>query len=160
MSERWNTTVTQLLGLLREALVSLVPVAEKAQIPWRDSEAYDDWEAIASCLYDNIVVRSLCFAGEVGREITMPKYGLIYPAYRGAFILVEGEAVPKGVLAAFVGFAGTSPQFECVKWVKVLPSGEVHDQKVECSLYTGCRFVLVRDGIDETARVHEVTVEL
>ncbi len=158
MSATWSTTVTQTLGLLREAIVALVPIAEKAQMPWRDGEAYDDWDAIASCLYDSIVVRTICCAKEAEQGIALPKYDMVYPSYKDAFILVEGDGVPEGVLAAFVGFAGTSPEFGCVKWVKVHASGHAHDQKIESSPYDGCQFYLVRGGMSEMVKVHTLTV--
>jgi hypothetical protein len=129
-------------------------------MPWRDGDAYDDWDAIAGCLYDNIVVRSICYSKEAGQIVPLPKYGLVYPSYKDAFILVEGNGVPEGVLAAFVGFAGTSPEFTNVKWVKVLPSGDAQEQKIEHSPFDSCRFYLVQGRIDEMMKVHKMTIRL
>lgn len=67
MSGSWSTTITELLGTLRQALTVLVPVAEKIRMPWRDGEAYDDWDAIAECLYDNLVVHSIAWATQIQR---------------------------------------------------------------------------------------------
>jgi hypothetical protein len=159
MSTVWRTTLTDLLGILQQALVALVPVAEKARIPWRDGEAYDDWDAMAGCLFDALVVRSVSYAREAGK-VELPKYDMVYPSYQGAFIQVEGQGIPDGVTAVFVGFAGVSPDFASVKWVKLLASGDVSDQRVEYSLYTSCRFYLVRGPRSERTRVLSLTIEV
>jgi hypothetical protein len=160
MNAPWRTTLTDLLGVFRQGLVALVPVAEKARMPWRDGEAYDDWDAIAECLYDNLVVRAVVYAREGGREVRLPKYDMVCPSYKGAFIQVEGGSVPEGTTAAFVGFAAVSPDFASVKWVRVLPSGDVPNQKVEYSPCDACKFCLVRGEANERTRIHALTIEV
>ena len=160
MSASWSTTLTDLLGNLRQALAALVPMAEKARIPWRDGEAYDDWDAIAGCLYDNLVVRAISCATEGGPDIELPKYDMVYPSYKGAFIQVEGCGVPEGATAVFVGFAGDSPDFTNVKWIRMLPSGEIPEQKLEYSPYDACRFYLVDGKGTERRRIHALTIEV
>lgn len=160
MNTPWSTTLTELLGVLRQALAALVPVAEKARIPWRDGEAYDDWDAIAACLYDNLVVRPISCAAEVEPGITLPKYDMLYPSYRGAFIQVEGGGVPEGVTAVFVGFGGLSADFGTVKWTRVLPSGEVAEEKIQLSSYDACKFHLVHGEGERRVRLHALTIDM
>lgn len=159
MTNKWSTTVTELLGVLRQALAAVVPAVEAVRIPWREGEAYDDWDNIAACLYDKIVVRPLEYSSEVVKGTILPKYDMIYPSYGDAFILVEGGGIPAGTLAAFVGFAAISPNFDGVKWVKVSPSGEVSDQKIGYLPYADCHFFLVRDTRERT-KVHALTIEI
>ena len=159
MSTSWSTTLTDLLGIHRQALAVLVPIADKARVPWRDGEAYDEWDAIAECLYHNIVVRAISCAIEGGPDIELPKYDMVYPSYKGAFIQVEGGGVPDGVIAVFVGFAGTSTDFANVKWVRMLPSGEVLEPNLEYSPYNACKFYLVHGKDTERKKTHALTIE-
>lgn len=160
MSASWSTTLTDLLGILRQALAALVPIAEKGRVPWRDGEAYDDWDAIAGCLYDNLVVRAISCATEGGPDIELPKYDMVYPSYEHTFIQVEGGGIPSGITAVFVGFAGTSPDFVDVKWVRMPPSGNVAGQNVEYSPYDSCKFYLIHGKGEERRKIHEFVIEI
>jgi hypothetical protein len=62
MAATWHTTVSELMGAFRRALVALVPSMDAARIPWRPPNAYDDWEEIAACLYKNVVTRSISWS--------------------------------------------------------------------------------------------------
>jgi len=159
MSAIRTTTVAYLLGILRQALTALVPVVEMARMPWRDGEAYDDWDAIAECLYDNLVVRTLVYAREAGMNLELPKYDLVYSSYKGTFIQVEGPGIPAEVTAVFIGFAGISPDFADVKWIRVLPSGDIVGQEIGYSPFAACRFYLVRRIGNERTRLHTVTID-
>ena len=58
-SEAWRVTANVLLSNLRDALSALVPVAERARISWREDDAYDDWDDLASRIYDVLVGRPI-----------------------------------------------------------------------------------------------------
>ena len=47
--------LNELFDSLRCALVMLVPIMERVGIPWTEENSYDDWEAITSTLYEQIV---------------------------------------------------------------------------------------------------------
>src|SRR5512143_2384891 len=102
-SEQWTTSVSDLLGLFRDALVALVPIAERARIRWRDGEAYDDWDAIASAIFDNLVVRSLNYSDALPQPTQFAGYDTVLPSYRNVtFLSVAGPDIPPGVRAAFI----------------------------------------------------------
>lgn len=157
-SPLWNTTVTQLMAILREALAALVPIVEKARLPWQDGHAYDDWDAIAMALYDNIVVRSLKHATQGGRHLVLPQYDTLYPSYGAMDIIsVERRGVPEGV---FIGFAGTNPEFSDVKWVPVAPSGQPTNAGIRLCRQQDCDFGLLLRSNHARRSVHELTVVL
>lgn len=79
MNNNWKTSVTELLLILRGALMAIIPWIEKAKIKWTDEEAYDDWDNIAESLYQNIVCSSL--TGEVASEYQIAKYNFNYWDY-------------------------------------------------------------------------------
>jgi hypothetical protein len=70
----WSVSSTNLLGHFREALLALVPIADKIHMPWREPDSYDDWDAIASALYNSIVIRSIESATEDERFFPIPQY--------------------------------------------------------------------------------------
>ena len=84
----WHTDPTELVSIFRRALVALIPVAEAARIPWRDADAYDDWDEIARVLFNQIVLRSLEWAG-VGKEdgFTFPEYGMYLEDYSSHHVI-------------------------------------------------------------------------
>lgn len=51
----WTVTASRLLSDFRDALVALVPIAERTRIAWRKPQAYDDWEEIEAALFHSIV---------------------------------------------------------------------------------------------------------
>lgn len=55
----WETSVNEAVGIFREGLLALIPIVEKAKMPWADPYAYDDWDVIAQGLYEGIVILSL-----------------------------------------------------------------------------------------------------
>jgi hypothetical protein len=160
-SDRWTTTVTELLGLFREALLALVPIAERAKISWRDGEAYDDWDAIAAALFNNLVVRGLRYGDATLMQSEFTQYDTVLPFYRSvAFISVDGPEIPKGVLAAFVGLAGGSGDFAHVKWTEVLETGESVGPPLRLASYATSTFSVI-DLRDATPRkIDTIVIDL
>jgi len=58
-SAAWSPTVTALLENLRDALSALAPIAARAHISWREGEAYDDWDDLATRVYEILVGRPI-----------------------------------------------------------------------------------------------------
>lgn len=81
-SEAWRVTANALLANLRDALSALAPVAERARISWRDGEAYDDWDDLASCVYDVLVGRTIVADVSAGPEaLPLAPYDMRLPSY-------------------------------------------------------------------------------
>jgi hypothetical protein len=68
------TSAHEILCLFREALLSLIPIAEKAHMAWREPEAYDDWDRICEAIFQSIVVESIENAEGIGKFFPMQKY--------------------------------------------------------------------------------------
>jgi hypothetical protein len=64
MHSDWKTNVQELMQLANEGLRLLRPLAEKARIPWREPDAYDDWERLSTAVYHSFVLSSLEYAVE------------------------------------------------------------------------------------------------
>lgn len=75
-------TVNVLLANLRDALSALAPVAERAHISWRDGEAYDDWDDLASCVYEILVGRTIAADASAGPGVLpLAPYDMRLPSY-------------------------------------------------------------------------------
>lgn len=79
MSEKWNTSVTELIMVFRGALISIIPWLERAKIYWKNGESYDDWDNIVNALYENIVFSTLI--GVVEKKYNIAKYNFTYNDY-------------------------------------------------------------------------------
>lgn len=113
MSTNWKTSVTELLVILRGALMAIIPWLEKAKIKWTDEEAYDDWDNIAESLYQNIVCSSL--SGEIASEYQIAQYNFNYEDYSSInFIGVRHKDNPEKKFA-FVAFQSNLSPMDSVK---------------------------------------------
>jgi hypothetical protein len=145
----WATTVDELIELFHRALVGLVPIAEQARIPWREGEAYDDWDAIASVIYENLVMRSLQHSQVGLRAQKFAPYDTVLASYDAlGFIAVRAPGIPTGDVAAFVGFAGLSESFPAIKHVRLSqPGGKASPPLVISSYGAKFYFAHFHDGI-------------
>ena len=156
----WTTSVVELLSIFREGLVAMVPIAEKARIPWRDGEAYDDWDGIASALYTNIVVRGIDDSLGTPFGAGMPRYDTQYDSYAGfRYIVLEDGGVPPGVLGVFLGFAGVSPDFANVKWLELSAAGTVRQSPIRVSAFRESRYSIVH-GTELGLRTRDLVIRL
>ena len=48
-------SIDELMENSRSALVGVLPAVQKVDIPWRRGEAYDEWDSIASVLFNSLV---------------------------------------------------------------------------------------------------------
>lgn len=157
----WTTTIGELLAILRDALSALVAIADRARIPWREGDAYDDWDAMAAALYDGLVVRAIRHANQGGESVKLPEYDLVYPSYVAYDVIrVVSGAVPPGIVGAFIGFMGTETGFEQVKWVAMAEGGEIADPEVHACDYDDCKFALSRRADGGRTEACELTINL
>jgi len=78
-------TVDVVLRNFRRALRGLVPSLERVGIIWKRPDAYDEWDAIATTLFDNLVVSVLRWSlpSVEQEEFRLPSYDLLLASYEG-----------------------------------------------------------------------------
>ena len=109
----WQVSTTELMMIFRESLISLIPAMEKAKIPWKDGEAYDDWDNICEVLFKNAVCNNITYKGE--SEKPFVQYGMTYKSYiNNSFI---GISVPdyQSPYVVFVEFKTEKDIFDCIR---------------------------------------------
>jgi len=77
--------VTSILLNFRAALLALIPMAEQVGIAWKRPDAYDEWDAIASTLFEKLVVEVLRWSlhEDSQEDFRLPSYDLLLPSYAG-----------------------------------------------------------------------------
>lgn len=113
MNRIWKTSVEELLTIFRGALISITPWLEKARIKWKQGESYDDWDNIATTLFENIVCNSLI--SETMPKYSIAKYDFTYDCYSNLdYILAKSKKyIDKSLV--FVSFQSQNSPLDIVK---------------------------------------------
>lgn len=92
-------TVTSVLLNFRAALLSIVPMVEQVNIAWKRPDAYDEWDEIATTMFDKLVVDVLRWSlpEEIQEGFCLPSYDLLLPTYEEVSTLeVIHPSLPQG----------------------------------------------------------------
>jgi hypothetical protein len=108
-SERWVTSVDELVQIFRAALIALVPIADRAHMPWREPNNYDDWDSIAAAIYESVVSRSLEESSEWDKFDAVPKYDKRTDCYSNSSYLTTKD---ESGACAFICFETKSFPFD------------------------------------------------
>lgn len=116
----WQTDVGTLVGLYQKALSVLVPIADEVRIPWSEESAYDDWDAIAEVLFEQIVHRSIRWALPSAERdsLRLPRYGLSSLDY-SQLSLVTVRSNASSQISVFHSLGTTSQPFDTVLCVVI-----------------------------------------
>ncbi|NEZ56461.1 hypothetical protein DXZ20_12405 [Leptolyngbyaceae cyanobacterium CCMR0081] len=107
-----------------------------------EHDAYDEWEAIASTLYEQIVLSYIRYSVKECSEKKFPVYDLKYSSYREmAYIEVTSKDsdLPPG---PFVGFLATEPTFEKLKFIGLQDRENPHSNTILTATFEECEFQL------------------
>lgn len=117
--------VTDIVENFRRALSAVVPCAERAGVPWRRPDAYDEWDAVASALYRSLVVEPIRWQlSEANWEsFSLPDYDLLRPHYGEFSWIVVGGSKPKEGRFLFHAFATRKQPFDTVEIRRISDSG-------------------------------------
>jgi hypothetical protein len=58
---KWTTSVDELMRLFGDAIRTLVPIAERARMHWKEPDSNDDWDRICEAIFRSIVIGSIEF---------------------------------------------------------------------------------------------------
>ncbi|MBB5295862.1 hypothetical protein E5F05_10330 [Deinococcus metallilatus] len=151
--------MTELMEVFREALIALIPALERARIAWRSPEAYDDWDAIAETLFEQIVVNSIRHGlAEDYQEVRLNRWGL-------KIGLDWIEVVPQGGAAghrlAVVAFETRQAPFDMIL-AEVLDETDVPLQEDAVEIpFEGARFYFHwRSGREGGQVIEDLVVQL
>lgn len=115
LSSSWEVDIHQLLLIVRDAYVALVPTLEKARIPWANEHAYDDWDRIADSIYNSVAINAILHSSECARASNIVRYSYAHEDYSGLSFFLITDADTSSSLAFVNFFTKVSPfdHFNC-----------------------------------------------
>lgn len=154
-------TVTDLLLNFRQALLAVVPTVEKVGTSWRRLDAYDEWDAIASALFNALVFEVLRWSQpeRLKERFRLPDYDLLLQSYAGLCVLeVVHPALPSGH-HIFHAFGTRKSPFDVVELRRVSETGEPYEQDLTVCPVEGANFRLRLDpALNNGHVIEEVTI--
>ncbi|MFC5290559.1 hypothetical protein ACFPM7_26190 [Actinokineospora guangxiensis] len=137
-------SVDDLVAALRQALVALVPVADRLLMGWRvEGEEHVDWELLSSAVFDACVGGPV--RAEIGRvddELPLARYDIDQMDF-ARFSWIRVEAPDHGDCLVMIRLVTGSEPFDSVRVVSLDPvSGAARGRLV--LPYERCRFAFVR----------------
>ena len=156
----WTTAISTLLEIFGESLNAIVPIMDTMKIGWRDADAYDDWDEIASVLYRNIVEKSIQHSTVTIVDTRLAPYDLLIPSYlEQDYISVIHKGSEKLNLA-FIGYSTRKKPFDVVKCVAV-DSDYTASEEILYLPVNECEFELVaHNNGHNLRRITRLTIQL
>lgn len=155
-------TITDLILNFRAGLLALLPSVERVGIPWRRPDAYDEWDNLATAVYQALVVGPLrCSFSETEQQCSvLPDFDMLLPSYTGKCVIEVLPATSDGTMRVFHAFGTETLPFDMVEWRPVGPSGVPQSDILQTSPVEGARFALrmYANGFS-TARMEETAIE-
>jgi hypothetical protein len=126
--------------IFRDALRAVTPYFDRARIPWREPDAYDDWDMTVDVLFKVIVVDSIRWAlKDVEDSLKIPKYGMTYQSYaKMSFLALRGERTPQYL--AVRSLATRVSPFDFVECVLIDPGGDLVEKTPRCEPFDTAHF--------------------
>lgn len=123
-NRQWSVHPANLMGYFREALLALVPIANKVHMPWKEPDNYDDWDTICSALYASIVARSVENAMENEQFFELLPYDKRAESYNENSFVGSSDL---GIDHAFICLQTRSKPFDTCLFANLGPGGVVRD---------------------------------
>lgn len=122
-SDAVHEQVDRLLEIFRDGLRALIPVANAARIPWREGEAYDDWDSLADRLFEVFVKNPIITDEKTENMLSLPAYDMQLDSY-SEYSWIELEDGTDRILV-FNKFILREPTVAEVEVVPVTPGGDI-----------------------------------
>jgi hypothetical protein len=154
-----HLTITSIFDVFHNALQALAPIVTRVGITWKDGEAYDDWDDIAACLYNNIVLNSIKSADndQMEGQYDYPKYDFLTTSYEGlSYFQLESKNIPVGSVAAFVRFSSNPSLFLNVGWVDLNAVKNGCPPDIHYVEYSACTVTLVCQNGKDILKISHV----
>lgn len=136
----WSPTVSELVLNLREALCAVVPYFERAKIPWREPDAYDQWDNVATALYEGLVVENVRYGVEA--QIRLPHYDAAFQDFETLSFFEVNPRTHSDKYLAFFKFTSKEQAFDVVECRLVTASAVLLDEAPVIIPVSSARFAL------------------
>ena len=120
-------TVSEVVVNFRTALLNLIPAFEKVELPWRRPDAYDEWDSVASALFEALVSSVLASRLPESLRVAfkLAKYDLLLPEYATvSTIEVAAPLLPSGARHVFHALGTSVEALDSLEVRRVSPDGQ------------------------------------
>lgn len=127
-SDTTQEQVDRLLETFRDGLRALVPVADSARIPWREGEAYDNWDSLASKLFEVFVKHPIAEDQKSENMLSLPVYDMQLDSYSEYSWIELGDETNR--ILVFNRFLLREPTAVEVEAVQVTSDGNIEFRSI------------------------------
>jgi hypothetical protein len=114
-------SVKELIEIFHESLTAIIPWVEKIGMPWKEGEAYDEWDNIADALFRGIIENYMF--EEIG-DYSLVCYDSYINNYSGlCYIKAYSKIYPDKKLV-FVAFGTEAEPMDLVKLAVISDTGQ------------------------------------
>lgn len=124
MSETAPRTITieSVMRNFRDSLRAVIPMFEKVELPWKEPDAYDQWDDVATALYNGLVATTVNFVLEGRGELRLPRYNWQEPTYANLSFIGEAE---RGERTPLVCLQTSSEPFDMCAFANLSEAGGI-----------------------------------
>lgn len=154
-------TITELVLNFQGALQGLKLHVERVGIAWDRSDAYDEWDSLATATYQALVVeplRSSC--PQIEREqFSLATYDMLLPSYAGLSVIEILPDKSQELIRVFHALGTLKTPFDMVEWRVVSLAGVPQSDVLEVSPLREARFALrLPDRGKRAHRIEEIVL--
>ncbi|MFH2050320.1 MAG: hypothetical protein ABIJ12_12835 [bacterium] len=150
-------SISELINIFRGSMISLIPWFEKLKIPWKDLDAYDDYDEIAEVLFKNMVALNLITEDDLDCS-ELPRYDFDYKDYSEfSFICIPSE--DENLFKVFVGYSSKIMPFEKID-IAIVDKNNLCVKGTETINNTDQEFTFIRNVKGNLQEIKHVEVKL
>lgn len=137
-------TLTALLENFRTSLLAILPSVERVGIPWHRPYAYDDWDSLASTLYQRLVADIVRWGipEHLRDDFDIPPYDLILDSYRDLSLVEIVSAGHQDQIRIFHSLGTEKEPFDMVEMRIISPNGTPLSDDFEIQPFQASHFRL------------------
>jgi hypothetical protein len=126
-------TMTDLIMNFRAALLGIIPSFERVEIPWKRPHAYDEWDNVATAVYQALIVEPLRYTRpETERDgFHLTAYDMLMPTYAGNSVIEILPARKDGRMKVFHALGTISHPLDVVEFRNVFRTGLPQSDELE-----------------------------
>ena len=112
-----EASIDELIGTFRTALLALIPIADRANLPWTDHNTHPDWETLSQALFNTFVKGPIKGDCEQSKGHQILNYDIDHLSYSEASWVGVGTLDARD--AALVRLVSVNEPFDGVQVVEV-----------------------------------------
>ena len=124
----WKTSVTELMDILHDGFLAMIPIMDRAHLAWKEPDNYDEWDEISETLFKRLVIETIQWAiyPKDNGKLVIPQYGFTFKEYSGYSVI---ESVQREMqndwYFVFIAYSTTESPLDSIECLPVDLSGGI-----------------------------------